>query len=100
MRRNYIRGKGYKNVEMWECERWRLYKTEPLVKQHLRDLFPYKVQLREEGLLQRIKDGILFGYVKCDIGVPEPLREKNANVLPIFKNADVSRDDFGPLMKK
>ena len=40
MRRDYIRGKGYKIVEMWECEWWRLYKTEPLVKQHLRDMFP------------------------------------------------------------
>ena len=49
--------------------------TEPLVKQHLRDMFPYKGLLRGEGLLQRIKDGNLFGYMHCDIDAPEHLRE-------------------------
>ena len=100
MRRDYIRGEGFKIVEMWECEWWKLFNTEPLVKQHLRDMFPYKLPLREEGLLQRIKDGNLFGYVQCDIEVPEHLREKFANFPPIFKNTDVSRDDIGPLMKE
>ena len=45
-------------------------------------------------MLQRIKDGNLFGYVQCDIEVPEHLREKFANFPPIFKNTDVSRDDM------
>ena len=85
---------------MWECEWWRLYKTKPLVKHHLRDMFPYKLPLREEGLLQRIKDGNLFRYVQCDTEMPEHLREKFANFPPIFKNTDVSRNDIGPLMKE
>ena len=68
--------------------------------QHLRNLFPYKVPLTEEGLLQRIKDGNLFGRLQCDIEVPEHLSENFANFPPIFKNTLVSRDDIGPLMKE
>ena len=100
MRRAYISNKGYNVVEMWECEWWKLYKTNSLVMQHLRESFPYKLPLTEEGLLQRIKDGNLFGYLKCDIEVPEHLRENFANFPPIFKNTYVSRDDIGPLMKE
>ena len=99
MRRAYISNKGYNVIEMWECEWWKLYKSNSLVKQHLRESFPYKLPLTEEGLLQRIKDGNLFGYLQCDIEVPEHLRENFANFPPIFKNTNVSRDDIGPLMK-
>ena len=65
----------------------------------MRELFPYKLLLTEEGLLQRIKDGNLFGYLQCDIEGPEHLRENFAKFPPIFKNTNVSRDDIGPLMK-
>ena len=99
MRRAYISNEGYNVVEIWECEWWKLYKSNSLVKQHLRESFPYKLPLTEEGLLQRIKDGNLFGYLQCDIEVPEHLRENFANFPPIFKNTNVSRDDIGPLMR-
>ena len=65
----------------------------------MRESFPYKLPLAEEGLLQRIKDGKLFGYLQCDIEVPEHLRENFANFLPIFKITKVSRDNIGPLLK-
>ena len=71
-----------------------------LVKQHLRELFPYKLPLTEEGLLQRIKDGNLFGFIQCDIEIPGHLRENFANFPPIFENTYVSRDDIGPLKKE
>ena len=100
MRRDYIQQKGYQIVEMWECEWWRLYKTDATVKSHLRENFPYKRPLSEEGLMQEIIDGRLFGYVQCDIEVPENLRDYFSNFLPIFKNIVVSRDDIGNLMKQ
>ena len=93
MRRDYFREKGYKIVDLWEGEWWRLYKTEPPVKQHLRESFLYKVSLKEEGFLQRNKDGKLLCAMRC-------LKEKCANFPPIFKNTDVSRVDNGPLMKE
>ena len=64
--------------------------TEPLVKPHLRESFLYKSPLKEGGLLQRIKEGNLFGYVQCNIEVPEHMREKFANVSTILKNTYVS----------
>ena len=71
LRRHYIQEKGYKVIEMWECEWWRLYKTNNTVKQHIREHFPYRRSLAAEQLLEEIKKGKLFGYVQCDIEVPE-----------------------------
>ena len=85
---------------MWECEWWRLYKTDSTVKSHLRENFPYKRPLSEEGLLQEIHDGRLFGYVQCNSEVPEHLRDYFSNFPPIFKNNVVSSDDIGNLMKQ
>ena len=55
--------------------------------------------MREETLLEQIKIGKLFGYVQCDIEVPEELKEKFANFPHIFKNTNVGRHDIGLLMK-
>ena len=76
------------------------HKTDNIVKQHLRGSFHYKMPRREERLLENIKSGSLFGYVQCDIQVPEKLREVFANFLPIFENINVGRDDIGPFMKE
>ena len=99
IRRDYIQQKGYQIVEMWECEWWSLYKTDASVKIHLRENFPYRHPLSEEGLLQGIIDGRLFGYVQCDIEMPEHLRSYFSNLSPVFKNTVVSREDIGPLMR-
>ena len=84
---------------MWECEWWNLYKTTTCVREHLRESFSYKRPLREERLLERTRTGKLFGYVQCDIEVPEELKQKFANFPPIFKNTNVGRHDIGLLMK-
>ena len=75
MRRDYIQQKGYEIVEMWSCELWKLYKTDAPVKSFPRANFTYTLPLSEDQLLQRIIDGRLFGYVQCDIEVPEHLRD-------------------------
>ena len=99
MRKQYIKEKGYHVVEMWECEWWNLYKTTTCVKEHLREYFPYKRPLREESLLEQIRSGKLFGYVQCDIEVPEELTKQFANFPPIFKSTNVGRHDIGSLMQ-
>ena len=86
-------------MEMWECEWWRLYKTTTNAKLHIRDIFPYRRSLTEQQLLEGIKKGNLFGYLQCDIEVPENLRENFANFPPVFKNIIVSKNDIGDLMK-
>ena len=85
MRRDYKQQKGYQIVEMWECERWRLYKTDASVKSHLRENFRYKRPLSEEQLLQGIIDGQLFGYVQYDIEVPELLKVISQTFLQCSK---------------
>ena len=99
MRKQYIKEKGYNVVQMWECEWWNLYKPTTCVKEHLRESFPYKRPLREENLLEQIRSGKLFGYVQCDIEVPEELKKKFASFPPIFKNTNVGRHDIGSLMQ-
>ena len=59
------------------------------VKEHLRESFPYKRPLRVKNLLEQIRSGKLFGYVQCDIEVPEELKKKFASFPPIFKNTNV-----------
>ena len=74
LRRHYIQEKGFKFIEICECESWRLYKTTNTVKQHIREHFPYRRSLAAEQLLE-MKKGKLIGYVQCDIEVPENLRK-------------------------
>ena len=99
LRRHYIQEKVFKVIEMWECEWWRLYKTTNTVKQHIREHFPYRRSLAAEQLLEEIKKGKLFGFVQCEIEVPEVLRSNFDSFLPTFKNTLVSRNDSGDLMK-
>ena len=61
--------------------------------------FPYKRPLREETLLEQIRSGKLFGYVQCDIEVPEELNKKFTSFPPIFQNTNVGRHDIGSLMQ-
>ena len=64
---------------MYECDCWKIYKTDIIVTQHLRESFPFKVPLREEKLLENIKSGSPFGYIQCDIEVPDNLRQAFTN---------------------
>ena len=73
LRRHFKQEIGFKFIEMWECEWWRLYKTTNTVKQQFREHFPYRRSLAAEQLLQEIKKGKLFGYVQCDFEKPENL---------------------------
>ena len=100
MRKQYIEGKGYIVVEMWEYEEWKLYKTDMLIKQHLRKYFLNKPPLRQDQLLEKAKSGAMFGYVHCDTKFPEHLRGKFDTIPPIFKNTNVCRTDFAPLMQE
>ena len=98
LRRHNIQEKGYKVIEMWECEWWRLYKTTKTVKKHIREHFPYRRSLAAEQLLEEIKEGKLVGHVQCIIELPEKLRANFANFPPIIRNTLVSKSDIGDLM--
>ena len=50
--------------------------------------------------MQEIKRRRLFGYVQCDLKVPEHWKAYFANFPPIFKNTVVKGIDIGDLMKE
>ena len=88
LRKNYIEEKGYKVVQIWECEWWTKVKNDPTTKQFIRTNFPYKLPLTHDNLLNQIRTGSLFGYVQCDLEVPDELKSKFADFPPIFKNTE------------
>ena len=53
-----------------------------------------------ETLLKRIDEDKLFGYVQCDLEVPEELYERFENFPPIFKKTKVGREDIGDFMRE
>ena len=100
MRKEYIQQKGYKIIEMWECNCWELYRTNATVTNHLRASIPYQRPLSHERLMQEIESRRLLGYVQCDLKVPEHLKAYFNKFPPIFKNTVVSRSDLGDLMNE
>ena len=99
LRREYIKERGYKIQEMWECEWWKHFKTDSSIKNHVKTNFPYKRPLSTDSLLEKIKNRSLFGYVQCDLIVPDELKPTFSNFPPIFKTIDVSRNDIGEYLK-
>ena len=99
LRRDYLRNKGYKVVEIWERNWWETVKGDESVKIHVRNNFPFKLPLTQESLLTKVREDKLFGYVQCDLDVPDGLKYKFSNFPPIFKNFNVSRADIGDYMR-
>ena len=85
---------------MWKCNWWEAYRTDATVKNHLRASFPYQRLPAKNDSCKRIKVERFFGYVQCDLKVPEHLKAYFPNSPPTFKNTVVSRNDIGDMMKK
>ena len=100
LQKQQIHEKCYSVIEMYEDDWWKMNKTDINVEQHVHESLPYKIPLRNENHLETFKSGNLFGYVQCDIEVPENLREVFPNFPPIFKNNIVGRDVIDPFMKE
>ena len=58
-------------IELWDCERLRLYKATNNVKQHIWQHFPYRRSLAAVQLLEEMKKKELSGCILWDIEVPE-----------------------------
>ena len=87
-----------KVVEMWECD-WKELRKEPDVKSFLAPARRQKWNMTQNEILAAVIDGTLFGMIECDIHVPPELRPYFSEMQPIFKNANVTRDDIGPFMR-
>ena len=100
LRRSYLREKNYSIIEMWECEWKQKLRENDDIKSFVWSSFPFKRPLSVKNLLHRIRNGKLFGYVQCDINVPDSSKEKFATFPPFFKSTLVSRSDIGEFMKQ
>ena len=101
MRKQYIAEKRYTVIEMWKSGWWKFfYKTEVSVKEHLRESFPNKHPLRQDQFLPKLQSGALFGYVQCDIKVPERLKEQIVSFPPIYRIANKCGQDNGSPMEE
>ena len=98
--RQYIEEKIYTAVDVWECECWKLYKIVLSVEEQLRESFPCKRPLRQDQLIEEINSSALFGYIRCNIKVPEHLRGKQASSPPNSNLTNLCRQDLGPLMQE
>ena len=82
---------------------WQAFLTQrPEIKAYLaqhRTYAHFEKYLTQDQIIQYIKDGHLFGFVECDIEVPEHLKEYLLEMTPIFKNNNVSLDDVGEFMQ-
>ena len=65
----------------------------------MKTTYPYQKPISGNKLIEDIKSGLKFGVVGCSIEVPERLREKFSEFLPIFKNCGVSLEAIGLHMK-
>ena len=99
MRREYIKERGYKFQEMWECEWWEHFKTHSSVKNYVKTNFPYKRPLSTDFSLEKIKNRSLFGCVQSDLIVPDELKPTLPNFPPKFKNFEICRNDTVEYMK-
>ena len=59
----------------------------------------FKKYLTQDQIIQYIQDGHLFGFIECDIEVPDHLKEYFSEMPPILKNVDVCLDDVGEFMQ-
>jgi hypothetical protein len=90
---DYIRSCGYTLIEIWECD-WKRHPNRP------KSVENNKTNLTSESdILNAIKSNDLFGLVLVDIRTPDHLKERFAELPPIFKNTEVCREDIGDFMK-
>ena len=99
----YIKRKGCRVVEMWECEWHDMKKTNRelqcfIATEVRRTLHKVKI-MSPARILSELRNERLFGCVEVDIRVPDLLKEKFSEMCPIFKNAEISRDDIRYFMK-
>ena len=91
----YIRDLGYNLVTITECK-WKDEISENVAIASFLSGLLHRTRSNERTLTQdeiiaAIRCEGLFGMVECDIEVPENLREKFAEMPPIFKNIEIER---------
>ena len=97
-----LRDKGYTVEIIWQKDWQALVTQRPEIKAYLKQHRTYthfKKYLNQNQIIQYVQDGHLFGFVECDIEVPDHLKDYFNEMTPIFKNTEVSLKDVGQHMQ-
>ena len=77
-----MQDKGYTVENIWEKD-WQALVTQcPEIKAYLAQHGKY---LNQDQIIQYIQNGHLFGFVECDIEIPDHLKEYFSEMIPILK---------------
>ena len=114
----FIESQGFEVVEMWECEFNRLCRRNKALSKMVHDQRPeffqkhsYKERVTEKQILDAVLRDELFGFVQCDLNVPERWGkgfekfskltpyEYFKEMSPIFCTSEVPYEAFGKHMQ-
>ena len=101
----YLRHLAHKVTVMWECEWDKIVQRSPKLNLFLKvfhqSLYPRNSkELQLEECVTKIADGTFYGFVECDISVPDQLKHKFSEMAPIFKNTEISRQHLSEHMRQ
>ena len=98
-----MQDKGHIAEIIWEKD-WEALVTQcPEIKAYIsrhRTYTHFKKYLKQDQIIQYIQDGCLFGFVECDIEVPDHLKKYFLEMTPILKNVNICLDDIGEFMQE
>ncbi len=99
----YLRGLGYKVVEMWECN-WLEKKAhdkniQSFIATRFRRDMDKKKHMTQDEILEAVKAGTIYGLILLDLQVGKELEGHFSELQPIFKNVEITRDDIGETMR-
>ena len=99
----YIKDQGYNVVEMWEYQWLASVKRDPELSRFIKNRkrpCDGLVIMTEDQILTAVMDEKLFGVFGNRSSRPDNLKSKFAEMPPIFKYVEVSRDDIGDHMRQ
>ena len=96
---------GIKYIELYECEYNRELKEDQYFNAFVESEYPAffkkyrRRHVRQEDVLQSVKDGTLFGAILVNIHVPDSLYHRFSELCPLFVNSDVPWEALGKCMQ-
>ena len=104
IKKQYLQHMGFRVRDIWECEWRRRVNQLPNIKDFLRVFYRRAFgddrPMSQDEVLRRVRDGSLFGFVECDLRVPEDLVHKFSEMPPIFKNVQLDRSHLSEHMRE
>ena len=97
-----LQDQGYDVEIIWEKDWQAILTHRPEMKSYLsqhRTYAHFKKYLTQDQIIQYIQDGHLFGFVECDIEVPDHLKDYFSGMTSMLKNIDICLDDVGESMQ-